>query len=1264
MLKYGIKTRHRIMIGIALFSLILMGFTAFYFYQTSRVLTTIINAERVHNVNYYTGVKQFYQYLENKDSSLIVDGLKRLDSANTLALYFGESREIISKEGKKVFAEKMYRAAPEAFAYNPSSADLMANRVQLLLKLNIKHVHKNIDIAYQGSQKGKVIKETIVSYLHNPSVKNLKEIEEANLIMEQFFIDFAKSINNLNVFAKNFLITDIVIIVLLLGLLTLFLTIIISNTITKPIIKLVDNVNEFSKGDLNQKIQIDSHDEIGKLGISFNQMIENLEQITEQANIISQGDYSRDLQPRSEKDVLGKSIQEMTVSLRNISNENEKENWLKTGINKLNDEMRGDQDLKTLCRRIITYIAKYVDAKMGVFYLMDKEDEVLNLTASYAFSNRKSLSNSFKIGEGLVGQAALEQEIITIEEMPEEYFKVSSGLGNAYPKNVMVIPIVFDSQIVAVIELGSLQAFNQNQTEFLKSITENIGISINTSYARTEMQKLLIKTQEQSEELMTQQEELRQSNEELEEQTKALKDSEQQLQQQQEELRVTNEELKERTLALEKQRDDIRIKNSELEKAQQEVEMKARDLELASRYKSEFLANMSHELRTPLNSILVLSQILSKNKLGNLNEKQIQSAQTIYSSGNSLLSLINEVLDLSKVESGKLELNYEDVYISNFVNEVEDTFKPLASDKGLDFIISVDEQIPKSIETDGLRLHQIIRNLISNAMKFTNQGSVTLDISYPDKRLDLYDDNLSKKNMIAFSVIDTGIGIPKDKQDLIFEAFKQADGTTTRKYGGTGLGLTISKNFAHLLGGEIHLHSEENKGTTFTLLIPLNKEDSQTEEKIIVAEPEKKTEHQERKEVAKPLPKPSPKSIENVKDDRKSISKGDKFILIIEDDPDFSQILYDLAHEKGFKCMIAPNGETGLHYADYYKPDAIILDIGLPGIDGWEVIDRLKENPETRHIPVHFMSGKDKSLEAMKRGAIGFLKKPIGLDDINKAFSDIENVISKPLKKVIVVEDDKIMRSSIEELIGAKDVITTSVDSGKNAIELLKEESFDCMILDLGLKDMSGEELLKKLGKDKKYANMPVIIYTGKDLTREEEENLRKYSDRIIIKGVRSPERLLSETTLFLHKVESELPADKQKMLKDIHKHEDVMKDKKILIVDDDMRNVFALTSLLEERGVKIEVGRNGREGIEKLEAKPDIDLVIMDIMMPEMNGYEAMEAIRKNQKFRKIPIIALTAKAMQGDKEKCIQAGANDYLTKPIDSDKLISLLRVWLYQ
>ena len=1092
-----------------------------------------------------------------------------------------------------------------------------------------------------------------------------------------------------------------------------FAALIVTRRIVRPMLELSHYAHRVAIGDLNYEVVLSSKGEIGQMSADFkdlvesrrlitsicedvakgnlrrtvfvrseedglctalNQIIENLRNVVQQADAIAKGDYSIDITPLSDTDEIGMSLSHMTVALREATAENEKQSWLKTGLNDLYDRMRGEQDLIELVQNVISFLTDYLDTQVGAFFLND-EEKMLKMVGSYAYTRRKNLSNEYAVGEGLVGQAALEKKNILITGVPDDYVKINSGLGEAVPRNLLVVPAIYEGEVKAVIELGSFHEFTDDKIDFLNQAAASIAIAINTARSRVKLEGLLDETQRQSEELQVQQEELRQTNEELEEQTRGLRDSEAKLQVQQEELRQTNEELEEKNRYLEKQHDDIRKKNEELEYTRYLIEEKAKDLELSGKYKSEFLANMSHELRTPLNSLLILSRLLYENNESNLTEKQVEFARTIYSAGSDLLALINDILDLSKVEAGKMELAIHDVDISDLAEGIERHFRHMAEEKGLNFNVELSGGIPSYIRTDRQRVEQILKNLLSNAIKFTSKGSIVLKIGRPEPGTELLRSGLDLENSIAFSITDTGIGIAADKQKLIFEAFQQADGTTSRQYGGTGLGLSISRELAKYLGGEIQLRSQEDVGSNFTIYLP---EMSQTEsdkvprrgQKDLTSKMQFQLELTEQKDlreqktqsfVAQKLEQPTPLKSE---DQGQEILASDRSVLIVEDDSRFAAILVELAKGKGFNVFSAEDGETGLQYAVKYKPSAIILDVGLPGIDGWTVMERLKDSPETRHIPVHFISAYDSGLDAMRMGAIGYLTKPVTMEVLDGAFNKIESIVSKNVKKLLVVEDDEMQQRSILELIGDGDVMTTAVGSGSEAFELLKTDSFDCVVLDLGLQDMSGFDLLEKIRSDKTISHIPVIVYTGKDLTKEEDARLREHAESIIIKGVKSPERLLDETTLFLHRVEANLSEDRQKMLKMIHNRETIFQDKKVLLVDDDMRNVFALLNVLEEKGMKVLVGRNGKEGITLLNDNPDADIVLMDIMMPEMDGYEAMRQIRKQDKFRNLPIIALTAKAMVGDRSKCIEAGASDYLSKPIDTDKLLSLLRVWLYR
>ncbi len=954
---------------------------------------------------------------------------------------------------------------------------------------------------------------------------------------------------------------------------------------------------------------------------------------------------------------------ETEQSLRHAIAENERENWLKAGLGELNETIRGEQDAVDLAQKIIAKLADYLNASVGAIYLRE-DDDTLRMIGSYAYSKRKHISNDFKLGQGLVGQAALEKKSILVTEVPDDYTVIRSGLGEAHPRNILVQPFLYENKLTGVIELGSFDKLSDLQLAFLEKASESIAIAIDSALSRTRMTELLEETQRQSEQLQNQQEELRATNEELEQQTEKLKKSEEVLKTQQEELESSNSELEEKTVALEEQK-------QELENSWNQIKGKSKELELASKYKSEFLSNVSHELRTPLNSMLILARMLADNEQGNLSDDQVESAQVILEGGTELLSLINEILDLSKVEAGKMDIDIEQVDLSELIEDLKKNFEHVASDKGLEFTVGISDEVPPAIISDQKRVKQVLKNFLSNAFKFTEKGSVTLNISRPGAGVDLSTSGLRTDNSIAISVTDTGIGIDKDNQKTVLEAFQQANGTTNRIYGGTGLGLAIANRFAELLGGEMQLESSTGKGSTFTLYLPHVLEAGNGTKKTNVSIQNKlPVEIDEQDENASKVSEPVPLTIlgaEIVPDDRACIQDGDKVILIIEDDARFAKILVDISGERGFKCIVAGDGQSGLKFAFEYLPVAVILDIGLPDMDGMKVMDAIKEDPRTRHIPVHFISARDQAevgAEAMSKGAIGYLTKPVSKEMLDKAFSNIQHFITEDIKKLLVVEDDSNTRKSVIKLIGSDDVEIQTAATGKEAYGLLTSQEFDCMVLDLGLPDMSGFELLNQIKDDQAVLSRPpVIVYSGKELSRAEHAELQEYTGTVIVKGAESPARLLDETSLFLHRVETSLPVEQQRMIRTLHEKDSVLNSKKVLIVDDDMRNIFALSHALKSKGMVVLRAENGSEALTVLDENPDVDIVLMDIMMPVMDGFEAMRKIREHEKFWKLPILALTAKAMKGDKEKCIEAGANDYLAKPVDIEKVLSMLRVWLY-
>lgn len=1024
------------------------------------------------------------------------------------------------------------------------------------------------------------------------------------------------------------------------------------------------------------------------LGVLLTRNIANpLERMTDLTKAVADGNLDASL-PKSDRTdevgVLTRNLNRMIANLRETTSRNEEQTWLKSNIAELSQLLQGQRQLEVVARSVLSQLVPLVNAQQGAFYVTEISNgkPTLQLRGSYAYQERKHLGNQFQLGEGLVGQCALEKQRILLTEVPSDYIRIGSGLGEAKPLNIVVLPIVFEQQVIAVMELASFHRFSDVHLQLLDQVSQTIGVVLAAIAATMRQQELLEEAQSLTEELQAQQEELEESNDQLHAQAKALQVSEQLLRQQQQELKQSNEELQqlnaeleEKAESLEAQKREVEHKNDEIEQARLALQEKAEQLALSSKYKSEFLANMSHELRTPLNSLLILARLLSDNAEGNLSNKQVEYSQTIHSSGQDLLMLINDILDLAKIESGTLSISIEALSFTELRDSLERTFRQVANEKGLTFAITLDEQLPAAIATDVKRLQQVLKNLLSNAFKFTEQGSVALQISSTQDSIE--QGSQMSNATISFAVSDTGIGISADKQKIIFEAFQQADGTTSRRYGGTGLGLSISREIASLLGGELRLVSQPGQGSTFTLSLPqLYRDDlaptAQPEvssRRALRTEALPPTTHQDASLVRSRVSQSSqaiqpPSYTPELPDDRDSIQSGDRILLIIEDDVKFAKILLDMARQQGFKGLVALRSQTGLALAQQFQPNAIMLDIHLPDGDGWMVLDRLKRDPNSRHIPIHVLSSDDQRQRGLQSGAIAYLLKPISPEALSQVLTDIKHFIERRVRNLLIVEDDVVQAQSIIELIGNGDVNSTAVHTGAEAIEALQTNTFDCVVIDLGLPDINGLDLIEQIKQEERLADLPIIVYTGKELTRQEETQLKRLAETIIVKDVRSPERLLDETSIFLHRVQSNLPQPKRQILESLRQADPVLANKKVLIVDDDVRNIFAITSLLERYQMQIEYAENGRDGIDVLQAHPDIDIVLMDIMMPEMDGYETMQAIRQVHQFATLPIIALTAKAMQGDREKCIEAGASDYITKPIDSEQLISLLRVWLYQ
>ncbi|ODT16388.1 MAG: histidine kinase [Kaistia sp. SCN 65-12] len=919
-----------------------------------------------------------------------------------------------------------------------------------------------------------------------------------------------------------------------------------------------------------------------------------------------------------------------------------REDWLQRGQVGLASTIVGDQSVEQLGNSILEFLAGYLGAVAGALFVGN--GDLYRRTATYGVPESAPIPGQFKNREGLLGQAVAENRAIRVGDLPDGYLTFGSALGQDKPRHLIVVPASVDGRAYAVLEFGFLQAIDDRAAELLDQASAAIAIAVRSANYRGELQDLLEETQRQSEELQTQSEELRVSNEELEEQGRALKESQARLEQQQVELEQTNSQLEEQAQQLEAQRDD-------LERVNASVNLKARELEQASRYKSDFLANMSHELRTPLNSSLILAKLLADNPDDNLSEEQVKYAQTIQSSGNDLLNLINDILDLSKIEAGHVEISAQSTPIQRLTNNLRHLFEPVAQQKKLGFAVDIAQDVPETIETDPQRLEQVLKNLLSNAFKFTETGQVAFSI------------RRTSDGRIAFSVSDTGIGIAKEQQQSVFEAFHQADGTISRRYGGTGLGLSISRQLVRLLGGSIDLKSQPGEGSTFTIMIPVSYDPATVEARNATAVP-----------AAMPLvprgeaPRPAPAvPRRKVADDRDSSPDEKRILLVIEDDDTFAAILRDLSREMGFRALVAGTAEEALTLARQFIPSAIILDVGLPDQSGLAVLDRLKHDVATRHIPIHIVSAEDHEETALMLGAVGFELKPVKREQLVEVLQKLEARLSQRMHRVLIVEDDLVQREAVAKLLTSHDVETVTAGTAAECLKLLTEQTFDCVVLDLSLPDASGYSLLETMSDETAYAFPPVIVYTGRDLSADDEHRLRRYSKSIIIKGAKSPERLLDEVSLFLHQVVSDLPDEQQKMIRKARNRDALLEGRRILVVEDDIRNVYALTNILEPRGAIIEIARNGREALETLQRFSSkegeaVDLVLMDVMMPIMDGLEATREIRRNPAWKKLPIITLTAKAMPDDQQRCVDAGANDYMAKPLDIERLLSLVRVWM--
>ncbi len=974
----------------------------------------------------------------------------------------------------------------------------------------------------------------------------------------------------------------------------------------------------------------------GNVNLLADNLTNQVRAIAEVATAVTKGDLTRSIQveARGEVSELKDNINTMINNLRGTTERNTEQDWLKTNLARFTGMLQGQRDLATVGRLLLSELTPLINAQQGVIYQMeDEESKQMVLLSAFAGDSEDGHLRRLKLGEGLIGQCAAEKRRMLITDLPPNGITVRSGLFDATPRNVIVLPVLFEDRVKAVIELASLSTFTASHLAFLEQLTASIGIVLNSIEATMQTEGLLKQSQQLAAELQAQQKELQQ----------------------------TNEQLAQKAQQLAEQNVEVERKNQEIEQARRALEEKAKELALTSKYKSEFLANMSHELRTPLNSILVLGQQLADNADSNLTSRQVEFARTIHGAGTDLLNLISDILDLSKIESGTVSVEAEEIVFANMLETVARPFRHEAENRKLTFEVRTDQRLGRSLVTDSKRLQQVLKNLLSNAFKFTEKGGVQLTVSTATAGWSENHPILSKAaSVVAFAVNDTGIGITTEKQRIIFEAFQQADAGTSRKYGGTGLGLAISRELANLLGGEIQLSSVPNEGSTFTLYLP----------HTYVGPSTAGADRGEKKAVApisslqlssttiKELP------VEKIEDDRQNLQPDDAVLLIVEDDPHYAQVLRDLARDEGFKVLAAARGAEALALAREFHPTAVSLDVFLPDMLGWTVLNHLKQDPGTRHIPVQMLTLDEDRQHGLARGAFAFVTKPSSTEGLQAALGRMRHYATSRRKRLLVVEDNPAEQLSIRELLGHEDIDVSVAATGKDALATLKQESFDCVVLDLSLPDMSGFEILEHFRDTPSLCDLPVVVFTGKELTPEEDARLHTLARSVVVKGVESPERLLDETALFLHRVVADLPSEKQRMLDRLHRSDDALQGRKVLVVDDDVRNIFALSSVLERRGMTVLTAGTGLEAIDTLESTPDLAIVLMDIMMPEMDGYETMQVIRQNASFRRLPIIALTAKAMKGDREKCLEAGASEYLAKPVNTEQLLSALRMWLHR
>ncbi len=1068
-----------------------------------------------------------------------------------------------------------------------------------------------------------------------------------------------------NVFEKH--IYQFMFLFLVLIIFIYFTYLLIKLIIGKPVNEIVKFIRDFSIGKKVNFFEVKNNDEIGKIKMALNRFSMSLKNIEKFALEVGKGNWNQEYKILSKNDILGKSLLQMQTNLKNFSKKSEENSWLQNSIVSVGDILRSEQNKEILSKHLLNLLADLLDLQIAALYLINEENN-LKLVESYAFRIRKIYKNVFKFGEGLVGQAAYEKKIILFTNVPDDYIVVGSAIGQTKVKYVIVLPLVYQKKVVGVIEMAKTDIFDQLKMKLLENISESIAIVFNSIIIHKEMQILLKTTQKQSKKMEKQQKELISSyenirieqektqkiNNELKKNSKILQKAEENLKKQRGKLSNTNKELGEKNQSLELQKTQTMAKNTELQAARNEIEKKAKQLEISDKYKSEFLANMSHELRTPLNSLLILSKSLSENIENNLSEEQIKSSEIIYNSGKDLLNLINDILDLSKIESGKMNVNIENISILDIVKNIKSNFKHITDMKKLILSLKIEKNTPLTIKTDQQKLLQILKNLITNAIKFTERGKITVKFYlFKDINSILKSNYLKGKDILAIDVIDTGIGIPSEKREAIFEAFKQADGSTSRKFGGTGLGLSISRQLSHLLQGEINLRSKIGEGSIFTIYLPLKIDINKNQKDLKIIPNTIYPENTEKEYVFKEI-----FNIPKLKDDKNNLEKNDKIILVVEDDINFAKILMDKCHEKNFKCLLTESGKKAIFLAKEYLPNAIILDIKLKDMDGWQVLSSLKNDKKTAKIPVHMMSALEENNKTFKKGAIGYLNKPIEKEVLEAAFKKLEHLINYKIRKILLVEDDKNLRDTLNLILKKNIPFIKEINNGYDAIKIIKNEKLDLVILDLGLPDISGFEVLDKLKKEK-IDIPPIIIYTGLTLSEKEIQKLKHYHHTMLLtKDMKSVDKLVKEMDIFLSDIKNS-----KKEISNEFSDVNILKDKKILLVDDDHRNLTTISMVLKQKNnINIHTAENGQKALDFIDKNTDVDLILMDIMMPVMDGYETIKRIRKNSFFTKLPIIAMTAKAMKEDKEKCMKVGASDYLSKPVDMEQLVTLMKIWL--